>query len=145
VAVHGPIVATAQARRAVGAATPELFRRPFDVGRATQGYTAKCPVFHRVFARRERPYRLSLTRIEPVDLMEWDKLRREGQAVDDPTKHNYMKKLLKLQAEGKLPKVGLHDVDVAHDDWCQVYQGGYCNCDPDITIRKRPWGTPGVN
>jgi len=65
--------------------------------------------------------------------------------VDDPTQHNYMKKLLKFQSEGKLPKVGLHEVNVAHDDWCQVYKGGYCNCDPDIQLRRPPRGRPSIN
>ena len=65
--------------------------------------------------------------------------------MDDAAKHNYMKKLLKLQAEGKLPKVGVNEVDVAHDDWCQVYRGGYCNCDPDIWLRRPQSGTLSVN
>jgi hypothetical protein len=69
----------------------------------------------------------------------------EGQAVYDPTQHNYMKKLLQLQGEGKLPKVGLQDVDVFHDGWCELYKGGYCNCDPDIQLRKPPRGVPSVN
>ena len=75
----------------------------------------------------------------------WWEGNEEGQAVDEPAKHNYMKKLLKLQAEGKLPKVGIHDVSVAHDDWCQVYKGGYCNCDPDIKLRKPLGGRPSRN
>ena len=55
----------------------------------------------------------------------------------DPMQHNYMKKLMDMQARGELPPGGLSDVDVAHDDWCGVYTGSYCNCDPDITLRKR--------
>ena len=51
----------------------------------------------------------------------------------------------KLQAEGKLPKVGVNEVDVAHDGWCQVYKGGYCNCDPDIRLLRPQSGTPSVN
>ena len=72
-------------------------------------------------------------------------MNEEGQAVNDPAKHNYMKKLLQLQAEGKLPKVGVNEVDVAHDGWCQVYKGGYCNCDPDIRLLRLQSGTPSVN
>jgi hypothetical protein len=53
----------------------------------------------------------------------------------DPMKHNYMKKLMKLYGEGKLPPVGVSQTDVCHDDWCAIHQGRYCNCDPDIVVR----------
>jgi hypothetical protein len=32
----------------------------------------------------------------------------------------------------------LTDVDICHDDWCRIYQGGYCNCDPEIHLRPPP-------
>jgi len=44
--------------------------------------------------------------------------------VIDPRKHNYYKKLMKLVAQGKLPRKGIGLVDVYHDDWCRIYQGG---------------------
>jgi len=49
--------------------------------------------------------------------------------------HNYEKKIIQLQAEGKLPaeRGKVYDFKVAHDDWCRVYNGGECNCDPDMT------------
>ena len=53
----------------------------------------------------------------------------------DPTKHNYLKKLMKLYEQGKIPSTSLTVVDIYHDDWCGVYQGEYCNCDPDIQLR----------
>ena len=58
----------------------------------------------------------------------------------DPTKHNYMKELLALQAQGKLSPGRLSEVDVLHDDWCGIYAGGYCNCRPEIRIRTRRQG-----
>lgn len=63
-----------------------------------------------------------------------DRCATEAQAVQ--TEHNYLKKLAKLQREGKVPaeKGKAYDARVAHDDWCQSYNGGYCNCDPDITF-----------
>jgi hypothetical protein len=39
-------------------------------------------------------------------------------------KHNYMKKLMKLYREGKLPTAGLTDLAIYHDDWCAIYRGG---------------------
>jgi hypothetical protein len=58
----------------------------------------------------------------------------------DLMKHNYYKKLLKLYKAGKLRAASLSLVDIYHDDWCGIYHGRYCNCDPDIKIR--PSRTP---
>jgi hypothetical protein len=30
-------------------------------------------------------------------------------------------------------------LDVAHDNWCQHFQGRACNCDPDIRVT---WSQP---
>lgn len=50
--------------------------------------------------------------------------------------HNYLKKIERMVASGELtPTVGLNDLTVAHDDWCLVFSGRECNCDPDITFR----------
>jgi hypothetical protein len=50
--------------------------------------------------------------------------------------HNYVKKLLALQAEGKVPteKGKMFSTTVKNDDWCNVYKAGECNCDPEITF-----------
>jgi hypothetical protein len=58
--------------------------------------------------------------------------------MNDPTKHNYYRKLLDLYTRGEIPTAGLADIDVAHDDWCGIYTGGYCNCDPEIRVRPLP-------
>jgi hypothetical protein len=51
----------------------------------------------------------------------------------DPLKHNYMKKLMELYRQGKVPQAGQPMMtDVCHDDWCAIYRGRYCNCDPEI-------------
>jgi hypothetical protein len=66
----------------------------------------------------------------------------------DPTKHNYHAKLVKLQEQGKLPAGSATEVEIAHDDWCAIYGGGYCNCDPDIKLRARstePLSSSGQN
>jgi hypothetical protein len=59
----------------------------------------------------------------------------------DPRKHNYYEKLVKLFEEGKVPRGRITDVDICHDDWCRIYQGGYCNCEPEI----KPWPQPEEN
>lgn len=53
------------------------------------------------------------------------------------TRHNYDRKLMRLPT-GKVPCCGLTIVDVVHDGWCDVFRGGYCNCDPDVRINGVP-------
>lgn len=55
----------------------------------------------------------------------------------DPTKHNYYKKLMSLVRKEKIGAGEIHDVDIVHDDWCAIFSGRYCNCNPDIYHRKR--------
>jgi hypothetical protein len=50
--------------------------------------------------------------------------------------HNHKKKLFESYRRGTLPlnpgkKLSM---TVAHDDWCLIYVGRECNCDPDITL-----------
>jgi hypothetical protein len=47
---------------------------------------------------------------------------------------NYVAKLAALART--LPSTGSHIVDIAHDRWCLIYRTGYCNCNPDVTVRK---------
>lgn len=50
--------------------------------------------------------------------------------------HNYLRKLRRLMASGALPRdVGVHQLDIAHDDWCDIFTGRRCNCDPTIRVR----------
>jgi hypothetical protein len=53
---------------------------------------------------------------------------------EDP-EHNYMKKLKTMREEGKIAGSGLHHVNIAHDRWCAIDEGGLCNCNPDVTLR----------
>jgi hypothetical protein len=55
--------------------------------------------------------------------------------MTDPYEHNYYKKLMNLVEAGKLPRGCITEVDICHDDWCRIYSGGYCNCDPEIKLR----------
>ena len=52
-------------------------------------------------------------------------------------RHNYLQKLHHLWRTGALPRdAGLHLIDVAHDDWCGIFDGKRCNCDPDIKLKR---------
>ena len=54
----------------------------------------------------------------------------------DPMKHNYYKQLKKLFDQGKIPTMSLLWVDIYHDDWCAIYRGTYCDCEPEIKLRN---------
>jgi hypothetical protein len=49
------------------------------------------------------------------------------------TSHNYEKKI--LAAGLTTPRGSASTFDVLHDDWCDIYRGGFCNCDPEIRMR----------
>ncbi|MCI0464975.1 MAG: hypothetical protein L0Z62_49265 [Gemmataceae bacterium] len=56
----------------------------------------------------------------------------------DPRKHNYYRKLIELFEQSKHSAELLQEVDIYHDDWCDIYRGGYCNCDPEVELRRPP-------
>jgi len=37
---------------------------------------------------------------------------------------------------GALPRtVGVHQITVDHDEWCGLFEGQRCNCEPEIRLR----------
>jgi hypothetical protein len=59
----------------------------------------------------------------------------------DPRKHNYFAKLMQyVEIHGIVPGQ-IREIDVCHDDWCRIYRGGYCNCDPEIRLHTPPQGS----
>jgi hypothetical protein len=48
--------------------------------------------------------------------------------------NNYLKKIAQLKEEGKLTESQVALICISHDDWCSMYTGAECNCDPDIEI-----------
>jgi hypothetical protein len=48
--------------------------------------------------------------------------------------HNHVRKLLDLQALGELKFGAIQCVEIRHDSWCSLLNGGYCNCDPEIEL-----------
>jgi hypothetical protein len=56
--------------------------------------------------------------------------------------HNYVRKLRYLIRTGAIPRmVGYHPLQVDHDDWCNIWQQRFCNCNPDSSLR---WSQPTV-
>jgi len=60
-------------------------------------------------------------------------------AEQDRNQHNHRLKIDRLLAAGKIPVVvgTASRLDVVHDDWCGIFDGGFCNCDPDIRFNGR--------
>lgn len=49
--------------------------------------------------------------------------------------HNYVKKWTAIVESGAVPIVpGLSDLKIEHDDFCLIFVGGECNCDPRFTL-----------
>ena len=57
-----------------------------------------------------------------------------GKDNPEPQKHNYYAKLMALIEEGKIKPGDVNLVRIFHDDWCAIYEGGWCNCDPDVVF-----------
>ena len=50
--------------------------------------------------------------------------------------HNYVKKVMEFARTHNIPKGRLSEIAVIHDDWCGVFKGKRCNCDPDVKLVK---------
>ena len=59
-----------------------------------------------------------------------------GDNPTPPSEHNYMRKLLAMQQAGLFPESGAASVRITHDDWCDIFTGGACNCEPLIRVEQ---------
>lgn len=51
--------------------------------------------------------------------------------------HEYMRRKFLAMERGIYPFGAPGTVSegtICHDDWCEIYKGGECHCDPEITI-----------
>ena len=46
--------------------------------------------------------------------------------------HNFQVLMAFMLADGELS--GITHIHFAHDDWCDIFVGGFCNCYPDFEI-----------
>ena len=53
----------------------------------------------------------------------------------NPQDHNYLK-LIAAYVPKELIKQGVFSMHIAHDDSCEIYKQGNCNCHPDITVER---------
>lgn len=49
---------------------------------------------------------------------------------------NYVEKVERLNAESRRRPGQLREVFVMHDDWCGVFKGKPCHCDPVVKYRE---------
>ena len=56
-----------------------------------------------------------------------------------PGEHNYLAPFLKATSEametGLVERGRVTITNVWHDEWCDIYSGGFCNCDPRIEFQ----------
>lgn len=55
------------------------------------------------------------------------------QSTATPAEHVYLRRLARCRQRGQLPG-GVGQVSVAHDSYCGIYSGAFCNCDPHIQM-----------
>ena len=53
-----------------------------------------------------------------------------------PKQHNYEIALQAAMDAGVLKPGQVSNVDVAHDDDCAIYDGGFCDCECEIRIKE---------
>ena len=62
-----------------------------------------------------------------------DDVTQKAGTIQEPA---YLRKIRQMWASGALPReVGYHQLMVLHDDWCGIFTGQRCNCDPDIRLK----------
>lgn len=55
--------------------------------------------------------------------------------AEHETEGRYRAQLLAMMRASKtLEAPGLYIANVYHDDWCAIFSGGMCNCEPTIQI-----------
>lgn len=50
---------------------------------------------------------------------------------------NYLKALLEHLNETDQEPGSVRRVEVRHDSWCSVFEGGVCDCEPEVETGKR--------
>lgn len=58
---------------------------------------------------------------------------------DDPILQSGYRKVINHAILAGMLKPGeMGIIEVQHDDWCGIFKGGECNCNPDIIQRPMP-------
>ena len=62
---------------------------------------------------------------------------KQGKKIPQP---HYVRKMHYLWRIGALPRdVGVHQIEVFHDNSCGIFQERRCDCNPDIRMK---WSQP---
>jgi hypothetical protein len=46
--------------------------------------------------------------------------------------HNYFEKVMEFLAKNRRAPGYVGHITISHDKWCGVWQGGTCNCNPEL-------------
>ena len=55
-----------------------------------------------------------------------------------PTRPNYIRAIKVATATGRVKPIPgtVNHIAVRHDDWCLIFKGGVCNCDPEVETMR---------
>jgi len=59
-----------------------------------------------------------------------------GDNLTPPGEHNYIRKLLAMREQGLFPASGAASVRISQHDWCDIFTGSACNCEPVIRVEQ---------
>jgi len=82
--------------------------------------------------------RVYITRREPpeplleITLSERCKMKKALLITDRKGPQNYLAKV--LRAAKTLPKGTIAHANITHEAWCSMFEGGSCDCDPDVSL-----------
>jgi hypothetical protein len=59
--------------------------------------------------------------------------------MSTPTTPHYLEPMVELirQSRDRLKAGRVYEMQVAHDDWCLIFKGQVCNCNPTTTLIDR--------
>ena len=52
----------------------------------------------------------------------------------DYSRHNYAREVAALVVSAVLTRGEVYAVDILHDDGCAIWKGGYCDCNPAVSV-----------
>src|SRR5690242_7812286 len=60
--------------------------------------------------------------------------RRRTAALAHGRRTGYLHRVTTALGNGAKPMPGVHLATIEHDHWCAIFEGGDCNCSPNISV-----------
>ena len=54
-----------------------------------------------------------------------------------PSEPKYLRDVIEASKEIEGLPIGVYSVEILHDDWCSIFAGGPCDCEPIVKSPRR--------